>query len=223
MTDRLLLLAGVAVLALLWLGPLPHLAAERFSAHMAMHMGVVAVAAPLLALGTRRATVRGAGDRLLAGAIAASVVELVTVWGWHTPVLHHAARTSAAALVAEQSTFLISAFLVWWLSYGERLSPGDGSDAAAAPADASLSRAGAGVAALLLTSMHMTLLGALIALAPRPLYTHLMPAAAALDDQHLGGAIMLVTGGIVYLAGGVALAARLVTEPRSSAIVRRHG
>ena len=35
----------------LWLGPLPQLAQQAFSAHMTMHMGVVAVAAPLLALG----------------------------------------------------------------------------------------------------------------------------------------------------------------------------
>ena len=44
---RLLLLAGLCVLAVVWGGPL--LAAWRgsFSAHMVAHMGVVAVAAPL--------------------------------------------------------------------------------------------------------------------------------------------------------------------------------
>jgi putative membrane protein len=62
------------------------------------------------------------------------------------------------------------------------------------------------VVALLLTSMHMTLLGALLALAPRPLY-HRAPASmpSALDDQHLGGAIMLLVGGLAYLAGGLGL------------------
>ena len=70
-------------------------------------------------------------------------------------------------------------------------------------------RAGAGVLALLLTSMHMTLLGALLALAPRPLYAH--PASvAALDEQHLGGAIMLAVGGVSYLAGGLWLSMRIL-------------
>ena len=42
---------GAGVLAAAWMGPLPHLARDAFWAHMTMHMAVVAVAAPLLALG----------------------------------------------------------------------------------------------------------------------------------------------------------------------------
>ena len=42
---------GLLGLAGLWLGPLPRLAASSFSAHMALHMGVVALAAPAIALG----------------------------------------------------------------------------------------------------------------------------------------------------------------------------
>ena len=45
------LILGLFVLAGIWLGPLPRLAGQAFSAHMAMHMGIVAIAAPLLALG----------------------------------------------------------------------------------------------------------------------------------------------------------------------------
>ena len=50
MTKRLVLLTGVLVLAAAWLGPLPAAAREAFWAHMTIHMAVVAVAAPLLAL-----------------------------------------------------------------------------------------------------------------------------------------------------------------------------
>ena len=72
-------------------------------------------------------------------------------------------------------------------------------------------RTGAGIAALLLTSMHMTLLGALLALTPRALYVHTAhdTGLAALDDQHLGGAIMLLVGGVSYLLGGLWLTVRL--------------
>jgi putative membrane protein len=62
----------------------------------------------------------------------------------------------------------------------------------------------------------MTLLGALLALAPRALFVHAAagPAAgSALDEQHLGGAIMLLVGGASYLVGGLWLSARLLAPP----------
>jgi hypothetical protein len=66
-------------------------------------------------------------------------------------------------------------------------------------------RAATGVLALLLTSMHMTALGVLLALPPRPLYAHVGGVAGLtpLQDQHLGGAIMLLIGGASYLVGGL--------------------
>ena len=193
-----LFIAGLVVLAAVWLGPFPAMAPHAFFAHMTMHMGVVAVAAPLLALGLSG----GRWDlthRLPAvfSPIPTSMVELLVVWGWHAPVLHQLARTSTAGLVAEQGSFLASGLLVWLAAFGSEMRR-------------SGLRAGAGVVALLLTSMHMTLLGALLALAPRPLYTHAGHGPSALDDQHLGGAIMLGVGGAAYLAGGLWLSMRLL-------------
>jgi putative membrane protein len=197
---RALLIFGLLALGAAWLTDLPQVARQAFWAHMTMHMVVVAVAAPLLALGV-------AGGRLdpvskapkLFAPVPASVVELVVVWAWHAPVLHHAARQSAAGLVAEQGSFLLTGLVVWLSAFG-----GDSQCNAA--------RRAAGVVGLLLTSMHMTLLGALLALAPRPLYQHVeeVSSLAPLDDQHLGGAIMLLVGGISYLAGGLWLTVGLV-------------
>ena len=48
---RALLVCGLLTLTAVWLGPLPQLARQAFWAHMTLHMGVVAVAAPLLTLG----------------------------------------------------------------------------------------------------------------------------------------------------------------------------
>ena len=198
-----LLAAGLVLLAALWLGPLPGLASASFSAHMTLHMGVVAVAAPLLAgglAGTARDPVLRAPA--LFAPIPASLVELVVVWAWHAPSLHHAARHSTAGLVAEQASFLLSGLLVWLAAFGGR-------------ARRAANRRGAGVLALLLTSMHMTLLGALLALSPRPLYTHAHAAGGVLSplaDQHLGGAIMLLLGGLSYLAGGLVLMVQLLRD-----------
>ena len=190
---RLLLILGLLALAAAWLGPLPQFSRRAFFAHMIMHMCVVAVAAPLLALGMaggRFDPVRKASQ--LFAPIPASVVELIVVWAWHAPMLHHAARHSVLALVVEQGTFLLSGLFVWLSAFGGDSSRGR-------------NRSAAGVVGLLLTSMHMTQLGALLALSPRPLYSHAeeYEGLTPLSDQHLGGAIMLLVGGISYLAGGL--------------------
>ena len=209
---RWLSLGGVAVLGLVWLGPLPRLASLHFSAHMALHITVVAIAAPLLALGLAGTPADPVRARSVWwSAVPLSIVELVVVWAWHAPALHRFARETTMGLVAEQSTFLIAAFLVWMAAFGGGREPGGHRDIA-------------GVTALLLTSIHMTLLGALIALAPRPLYGHAGASIAAghdLGEQALGGTIMLLVGGVAYLAGGLALAARLLRDSRSKPAPRR--
>lgn len=206
------LILGLAALAALWWGPLPEMTRHSFAAHMALHMGVVAIAAPLIALGlagTAYDPVRRWPSWF--PPVPLSIVELVVVWAWHAPALHHAAREAAGGFFFEQASFFTAGLLVWIASVGgSRTWPNE--------------RSGAGVAALLLTSMHMTLLGALLALTPRPLYTHVEHGGgstlSALDDQHLGGAIMLVIGGISYLAGGLALTVRLVRKKSAEAEVR---
>lgn len=202
---------GLLILALAWLAPLERLIPGPFSAHMTMHMAVVAVAAPALALGvagTRHDPVSHVPG--LFPPILASIAELLVVWSWHTPALHQVARHSQAAFVVEQGSFLLSGLWLWLAALGG--SP-------QGPRD----RPGAGIVALLLTSMHMTLLGALLALPPRALFAAhhhhtghgALPRLSALEDQHLGGAIMLVLGGASYLVGGLGLTARLLRSRQS--------
>src|SRR5918999_1220846 len=107
--QRAFLLLGLLTLGAAWFGPLPQLAREAFFAHMTMHMAVVAVAAPLLAAGLRGgpADLARRAPRVFAP-VQASIVELIIVWAWHTPALHHAARQHTAAFVAEQGSFLIA-------------------------------------------------------------------------------------------------------------------
>lgn len=201
------LLAGLLVLALAWGGPLPAMAAHSFAAHMAIHMSVVALAAPLVA-----AAIAGgpwdltARHPILLGPVATSVVELVVVWAWHAPALHGAGRGSTAIFAIEQASFLLAGVLVWTSCLGY---------AAGRRVAASL----AGTFGLLLTSMHMTLLGALLAFATRPLYAHAGhgDAPAALADQQLGGIIMLIAGGAAYLAGGLFLTGRALFHQGTAA------
>jgi putative membrane protein len=230
---------GFVVLGALWMGPLPDLARTAFSAHMAMHMGVVAVASAFFALSV-------AGGRYdparrwpaVFSPVPASFAELIVVWTWHAPALHHFARSSTTGLVLEQGMFLLAGLWLWTAAVGgvdrrgvgfvgganrggedvavdrDRKSPHPFSHTCRNHGSGPVSRGrrAAGVAGLLLTSMHMTLLGALLALTPRPLYPHLGGAAgwSPLEDQHVGGAIMLLVGGLAYLAGGLWLTAGLL-------------
>ncbi len=258
------LAGGLIVLGAAWLGPLPELSRHSFAAHMVMHMSVVAVAAPLIALGIagsrldpvlrwspqllntsnnpirhpREAYPRmlesGGGDpglhrdntssldpRLrgddsgsireappsaVLSPIIASVIEFLVVWAWHAPALHHAARHSTALLVLEQASFLGVGLLLWLAAFG-------------GSATQRRQRAPAGIGGLLLTSMHMTLLGVLLALAARPLYPHgadLAFGLTALQDQHLGGVLMLLFGGVAYMTGALVLLAGLLRDRREA-------
>ncbi len=163
--------------------------------HMIAHMAAVAVAPPLLAFALRG----GPYDLALmrqpfATPLAALLLELALVWGWHLPAFRAAADHSLALALVEQAMFLGAGWLLW---------------------SAALAHRAGGVAALLLTSMHMTLLGVLIALAPRVLYAGMaMHHAGPLDplaDQQLGGVAMLAIGGASYMAGGLALLASLIS------------
>ena len=199
MTRAMLLVLAACVLAGVWFAPTT--IEGSFSAHMTRHMGVVAIAAPLLAVGLSGT----AFDPVLRhpaifAPIPASLVELAAVWVWHAPALHELARESTFALALEQGSFLVSGCFVWMAAVG---GVGD------------RDRGALGVVALLLTSMHMTLLGALLALSPRPLYgTATCGVANALQDQHVGGAIMLLVGGLSYLLGGLLLTSGLLGRGR---------
>ncbi|TVV75369.1 cytochrome c oxidase assembly protein [Sphingomonas solaris] len=194
---RLGLAGGIALLPVGWIA-----AAGGFGmvGHMAGHMIAVAVAAPLLAIGLRGT----AGDPArrwpaIVTPLAMSVVELVVVWGWHLPALRRLADAAPALLALEQVMFATAGLLLWSavLAAGQRM---------------------AGVGALLLTSMHMTLLGALIGLAPRPLYAmHGAHALGPLEDQQLGGVVMLMVGAANYFIGGLAILAGLLSMRREAA------
>lgn len=199
MSARLAGLAGLAVLFFAWAGPLPGLVPQSFAAHMSLHMLVVGIAVPLLAV----ALAPWLGiTSALALPIAVSLLDFLVVWGWHAPVLHHASRSMPLALLLEQASFFGVSLLVWLVALSGR---GLGNAALG------------GAMALFFTSMHMTLLGALLGLAPRPLYAghHGGHAEGWFDlsplaDQQLGGVVMLAIGGAVYLVGGLVLLGRVL-------------
>lgn len=177
----LCLLAGTGACALVWFAPSVYPGLPDFPLHMIRHMTLVAIAAPLLVLGAPRFS-----QSLPSIPLLASFAEFVIVWAWHMPGAHDMARTHGLGFVIEQACFLIVGILLW-----------------ASVMDPDRALAGAG--ALLLTSMHMTLLGALIILSPRALYSHgtNTTMTSAIEAQQMGGMIMLVIGTPIYLLAGL--------------------
>ena len=144
-----------------------------FPAHMLRHAALIAVVPALIA---------PALPRLQLPLLPLAMLEAVAAWGWHLPAAHTAAALSPALRVAEQGSFLLAGLLVWW---------------------GACSRPLAGAGAVLLTSVHMTMLGTLITLAPRPLYP-----SCDLASQQAGGVLMLAVATPAYLLGGLFLARR---------------
>jgi putative membrane protein len=193
--KRLPLLAGLAILLLLAAVLAGTFSGGSFAAHMIVHMGIVAVAAPFIAYGTMGTRIDPVARLPWMTPMLASIVELVVVWFWHVPALRLFASQSLGLTIVEQASFLAAGLLLW----ATCLSPGKSGEGRLA-----------GAAGLLFTSMHMTLLGVLLALSPRPLYGEgtvtcfglVLPAAI---DQQAGGVVMLMVGACAYLCGGVVL------------------
>jgi cytochrome c oxidase assembly factor CtaG len=188
--QRRALGAALAIGALSLLGPFERWAQPGAAAHMVQHMLLIAVVAPLAVLAQpwpQWQAALGAGARGAWRAVApaarrplvAAALHGALIWTWHTPRAYGLALDGPWWHVLEHASFALSAWLFWHavLRAGPR-----------GQAQALL--------ALLLTSLHTGLLGALLTFARAPLYAD----AVSLADQQLAGLIMWVPGGGAYLA-----------------------
>ncbi len=174
--------------------------------HMAAHIVITNVAAPLTAiLLFRCGQVRSASSAELSSATA---LQIALLWGWHSPIGLSASHGSPTLQLVAYASLFLSAFLFWL--------------AVLSQANAARWRA---IAALLLTGKLYCLLGALLTFAPRPLFSLHTPAPlhggageSALADQQLAGLMMLSACPATYVLAGVVIAAfwlnELVAEAR---------
>jgi putative membrane protein len=208
-------LGGWLVLAVALLSPLHALGATLFSAHMAQHVLLVSVAAPLLVLGRplvpalwaipiswRRALGRFAAStaprrawRLVSAPLAAWTLHAIALWVWHLPALYQATLVSDLAHTAQHLSFLGTGALFWWsILRGRR----------------ARAEYGTAIFFLFATAMHGGALGALIAFASRPWYPLYGDAGmawglTALEDQQLAGLVMWIPAGLGYAAAALIL------------------
>ncbi len=196
----LLFWTGWGVLLLSQVSPLHRASEELFSAHMTQHEILMLVAAPLLVLSRPMAPIlrglpqawRRRAARLMAtpSPFAAWLIQAVVLWTWHAPPLFQATLRNDWIHAAQHACFLYAALIFW----------------------ESLRKAGygAGVLYIFTTSVHTSILGALLTFSPRlwyPAYAATAPrwGLAALEDQQIGGLIMWVPAGAVYMIVGLVM------------------
>jgi putative membrane protein len=206
---------GWASLLIALAPPLEPWTAHSFAAHMIQHELMMLVAAPLLvmskpfgvvlwglpaaaahALGravqlhTLRSLARG-----LSAPVVAWLVHAVVLWGWHVPIAFEAALARPSVHWIQHTSFFIAAALFWW------------SVCAGGPHS---ERRGVAIVSVFTTAVHTSALGALFTFSSRLWYPTYASAISPwgltpLEDQQLGGLVMWVPGGAVFLIVGLAL------------------
>jgi putative membrane protein len=214
--------AGWMALAGALVSPLHALGGALFSAHMAQHEVLMALAAPLLVLGrplvpftfalprggrstvgrwTKLGWIRGPW-RAVSAPAPAWTLHAAALWLWHLPLLYGLALRSEAMHAVQHAAFLGTALLLWWAllrGRGGRMGYG------------------AGVLYLFTTAAHSGALGALLTFARSPWYPAYGATTAAwgltaLEDQQLAGLIMWVPAGASYLVAALWLFSEWLRE-----------
>ena len=220
--ESMCFVGGWLVLVIALVSPLHAWGAVLFSAHMTQHELLMLVAAPLLVLGrplvafmwavpprwgTRIASVtKVTAVRATWGFVTipfvAWVVHAVALWSWHIPFLFEAVLRNEWVHTAQHLSFLCSALLFWWaLIHGPQGVMGYG----------------AATLYMFTTSIHSGVLGALLTFAGLVWYPSYVGRTASwgftpLEDQQLGGLIMWIPAGVVYIIAGLALFAGWLRE-----------
>ena len=176
-------IVGWVMAAAAFVSPLCALSVSLFSARVAQHMVLMLVAAPLIARGLPRRQALTESPCLWMSAAAF----LAALWFWHMPIPYEATFTSKRVYWAMHVTLFGSSILLWreLLNHTRQ-------------------QAGQALAAGMLTVVQMGLLGAVLALADRPMFQWYLLTTEAwgltpLQDQQLAGTIMWVPGIALFL------------------------
>ena len=215
--ERASFWAGWWTLLIALISPLHPWGRALFTAHMTQHELLMLVAAPLLVLGRPvvallmalpRDEARALGSYArepwfravwvrVSHPLAAWLIHAVALWSWHVPALYEATLRQEWIHHMQHVCFFGSALLFWWALFHARPD-----------------WRGVGVATLYLftTMMHSGLLGALILFARTLIYPSYAQSTGAwsltpLEDQQLGGLIMWIPGGMVYVIAALVLMA----------------
>jgi putative membrane protein len=168
--------------------------------HMVAHVAAMNLVAPVLA-GILARVENRAATRSAPLAVATGL-QIILLWGWHSPGILAAAFESAPLLIVMHFSLFLAAVWFWLAVIAEAKRGGWWP-----------------LAALLVTGKLFCLLGVLLTFAPRALYEQaaiICFGSAALpslllEDQQLAGLLMLTACPIVYVAASIVIARRHLT------------
>jgi putative membrane protein len=221
-------LAGWVTLFIAVASPLHPWGEALFYIHMIQHELLMIVAAPLIVLGQPLIVMLWAFPRSWRPAIArpfrspvwsgpwavissplpAWIIHSAILWIWHMPPLFNAAVQNLTFHALQHLSFFGSGLLFWWAVF-----------------EGHLRKQGYGIGVLYMftTAIHTGVLGALLAFSNSPWYLSYIETApawgySALEDQQIGGLIMWVPAGLVYIAAGLVLFAFWLKESDRRAV-----
>lgn len=217
--------AGLATVLLALVSPIGTFTSLFFFMHMIQHILLIMIAAPLIWLGAPMLPMMWAFDRSTRRQIGklfhqgnpvhrvfhfltrpgvALALFLLVLAGWHHPALYDAAQGRTLVHDAEHALFVGTALLFWWpvihptggrrrLSYG------------------------AGILYIFPAKLAGFILGAYLTLTGTPYYQTYIDAPrlwgiSALGDQQMGGLIMWVVGGLLFIVPLLALVLMMMRQ-----------
>jgi len=145
---------------------------------------------------------------LITAPFVAWLIHAVILWTWHIPALFQATIDSEFIHALQHTSFLGSALLFWWaVLHGPQRAMGFG----------------VAVLYMFTTALQSGLLGALLTFARGvwyPIYSETTApwGLTPLEDQQLGGLIMWIPAGVVYIIAGLALFAGWLRESETRAL-----
>jgi putative membrane protein len=203
LARNLCFVSGVAVIVLTVFPPLSTLAWQLFSAHMAQHLLLIAVAAPLLVIGGADARLqRYAAMNVLTGPTMAWCAFVGIFLFWHWPAAFRWAAQTMPGELLELGTILSAAFLFW--------------DVALSCTNSANLSYGARALFVMTGAVATDLPGVIILFAPQAICT--MPGENAvrwgltpLQDQQIAGLLMWVPANLIFFAVATWLFARWIS------------
>jgi len=223
-------LAGLAILFLALDSPLDVLGdTYLFSAHMVQHLLLILVVPPLLLLGMPPTALNPArypgwvrsAERVLGNPAVAWPLGVGTMVVWHVPGLYNAALRGEGVHVSQHLSFLVTSTIFWWPvlapAGAERLPP---LSAVLYLVGAALAGSVLGIAVTFAqVGLYPAYLHPIDPLGVEPLIRsgwRLSPQS----DQQLGGLVMWIPGGFVYLWAILGVMARWyrTEEPATQAV-----
>ena len=204
--------SGLVIVVIALLGPIDTFNDELFFLHMAQHLALMQVAAPLILLGRpvqlalRAISVKRSGPvlkkvlrpravrtvlTLISAPLFATAAYNANLVMWHVPSLYDAALRNTHVHDLEHLMFFGFALLFWW----PIIDP--------VPRHHKMARHWA-IAAIFMTMVVGIGIGAILTLSPSVIYPYYLGTAkpwglSPLVDQQIGGLIMWVGGGFIYL------------------------